>query len=126
MHHLGTYEIPEDAWYGYSDEEMRQIIASVCGDGHARTGEMLAVTDIVRLQIGFGINKNNAVVSSTTSYSDPNAKTVGYYKEALFVYDPEDGVGRSGGIHYEKGSFNGFDYDTCARVELGCLRYCKL
>ncbi|GHT44238.1 hypothetical protein AGMMS49921_13650 [Endomicrobiia bacterium] len=55
MNRLGMDGIPENAWYKYSDKEMRQLIG-------AAEGEQLEVSHVVLLQIKSGIKENDAKV----------------------------------------------------------------
>ncbi|GHT33126.1 hypothetical protein AGMMS49592_1120 [Endomicrobiia bacterium] len=123
MHHLGT-GISEDAWYKDSDEEMRQIVARICqydGQPADRPGKMLSGTEIVHLQLEFGIDKDNAKVRSI-NYSFTGGDI---FKEVLLVYDQES-ENRGSESYFKGGNFHGFDYDRWAPTELGCCVYCKL
>ncbi|GHT36377.1 hypothetical protein AGMMS49593_01040 [Endomicrobiia bacterium] len=127
MRHLGMDGIPENAWYRYSDSQMREFIG-------AAEGKQLEVSLIVLLQMISGIKEDNAQVRifdleacvfrsllqknqkdhiypiypDDDLASTPKGKW--FYKELLCVCAPQHGDDLM--TCHRGGKIRGFDYDA--------------
>ncbi|GHT45438.1 hypothetical protein AGMMS49936_02660 [Endomicrobiia bacterium] len=123
MRHLGMDGIPENAWYRYSDSQMREFVG-------AAEEEQLEVSLIVLLQMKSGIKEDNAQVrifdleacvfrpllrknQKDHIYLDdlaPAPKGKWFYKELLCVCAPQHGDDLM--TCHRGGKIRGFDYDA--------------